>query len=88
MLTLTDIYYTDVSKHNKTCSIFSDYSWKKSSVATSLNVFKGGIRKMVYKMRSIYEKENRKTRKFMKHSKDPVSADYKRLELRYDTGVT
>lgn len=60
---------------------------EKSSVATLLNVFKGGIRKMVYKMRSIYEKENRKTRKFMKHSKDP-SADYrKRLELRCDTGV-
>ncbi|XP_048028513.1 uncharacterized protein cfap92 isoform X2 [Megalobrama amblycephala] len=46
----------------------------------------GGIRKMVYEMRAIYEKEDRKTRKFMKHSKDPDSADYrKRLELRCDT---
>ncbi|XP_067287562.1 uncharacterized protein cfap92 [Pseudorasbora parva] len=49
----------------------------------------GGIRKMLFKMRDIYEKENRRTRKSMKHSKDPVSADYrKRLELHSPTEIT
>ncbi|KAK7127703.1 hypothetical protein R3I93_020321 [Phoxinus phoxinus] len=46
----------------------------------------GGIRKMVFKMRAIYEKENRRTRTSMKNSKAPVSADHrKRLELRSAT---
>ncbi|XP_077058960.1 uncharacterized protein cfap92 [Siphateles boraxobius] len=46
----------------------------------------GGIRMMVFKMRAIYEKENRRTRTSMKNSKAPASADYrKRLELRSAT---
>ncbi|KAG1949676.1 hypothetical protein F2P79_011508 [Pimephales promelas] len=47
----------------------------------------GGIRMMVFNMRAIYEKENRRTRTSMKNSKAPGSADYrKRLELRSSTG--
>lgn len=33
---------------------------------------------MVFKMRAIYEKENRRTRTSMKNSKAPVSADYRK----------
>jgi len=75
----------DMHMHNTSCINSSDHSWKKYSVATS-NVFKGGIRMMVFNMRAIYEKENRRTRTSMKNSNAPVSADY-RKELRSSTGM-
>lgn len=89
------ILYASSTKYNANMQHFKLSFLNKNSLSDlksskfSLNVFKGGIRKMVCEMRAVYEKENIKIRTSMKNHKDLVSSDYrKHLELRCATGTT
>ena len=48
--------------------------------------FEGGVKQIVYKLRSVFEKENPKTRLSSKRRGDATSIDFKNSEMNCATG--